>query len=127
MHRIADAQRGGGAVHDVGRAHKVEHRHIVVVVAKGHDLLRRKAQHAAERLHADTLVGGRRVDPVRPRHGTVGLLPARHEAIGVFFDALVQVDRRFDDLLRNLGRVVDDLVPVADEFDAIQHAEAALH
>ena len=86
-----------------------------------------EAQHAAERLDADTLVGGGRVDPVRARHGAVGLLPARHKAVRVLFHALMQVDRHLDDLLGDLGRVGDDLVTVADKLDAVQHTEAALH
>ena len=39
----------------------------------------------------------------------------------------MQIDRHLDDLLRNFGRVGNDLVPVADEPDAVEHAEAPLH
>lgn len=103
VQRVAGAQGGGGAVHDVGRAHQVQHGGVVEVVAKGHDLGGGDAQRFAKQRHAGALVGQGGVDPVRPGHGGIGLLPAGDEAVNVLFHALVQIDADLDDVLGNLG------------------------
>ena len=116
------AGSGRGAVHDVGRAHQVQHGGVVEVVAKGHDLGGGDAQRFAKQRHAGALVGQGGVDPVRPGHGGIGLLPAGDEAVNVLFHALVQIDADLDDVLGDLGGVVDEFVLVADEFYAVRHS-----
>ena len=120
-------QRGGGVIHNVGHAHHIQHGLVVVVVAKGHDLCGIDAKGAAHALHPDALVGKGGIDPERPRHGAVGLLPAGHKALYIVLHALVQVHRHLGDVLRHLGGAVDDLVVVAHELHPLQHPKAALH
>ena len=86
-------QRIGGVIHNVGHAHHIQHGLVVVVIAKGHHLCRVDAKGAAHALHPDALVGKGGIDPERPRHGAVGLLPAGHKALYIVFHALVQVHR----------------------------------
>ena len=120
-------QRSGGVVHNVGHTHHVQHGLVVVVIAKSHDLCEVDAKGAAHALHPDALVGKGGIDPVRARHGAVGLLPAGHKALHIVFHALVQVHRHLGDVLRHLGGAVDDLVVVAHELHPLQHPKAALH
>ena len=57
VQRVACTQGCGGAVHDIGHAYSVQHGYVILIVTKGHDLGRGNAQHAAEGLHTDALVG----------------------------------------------------------------------
>ena len=127
MAGVARAQGGGGGVHDVGVADGVEHRDVVVVVAEGHDLGRIDAERRAELFHPDALVRKRRVNPVRAGNRGVRLFPARDKPVGKFRHAAGQIDADLDNLLRHIGRVADDGIPVADLLNAVQHAKAALH
>ena len=69
--RVLFPQRCGGTHHNVGHTHNVQHRHIVIIVAKSHHIGKGDVQSLADAAHTNALVGKGGVDPVRSRYRTV--------------------------------------------------------
>ena len=127
MVRVLFPQRCGGTIHNVGHTHNVQHRHIVIIVAKSHHIGKGDVQSLADAAHTDALVGKGGVDPVRPCHSAVRLFPSWDKPFRVRFYAFVQIHRYFCDLLRHLRRGMNDLIVVPDELDALEHSQTPLH
>ena len=107
--------------------YQIQHGNIIIVIAKGHHIRRVNAQHTADALYANPLVGHGGIDPLGSRHGAVGLLPFGHKALHKRLHAVHQIDGHLDDILRDLGGVCDDRIIVANELDAVHHAVPTLH
>ena len=127
MVRVLFPQRCGGTIHNVGHTHNVQHRHIVIIVAKSHHIGKGDVQSLADAAHTDALVGKGGVDPIRPCHSAVRLFPSWDKPFRVRFYAFVQIHRYFCDLLRHLRRGMNDLIVVPDELDALEHSQTPLH
>lgn len=71
---IAPAQLRCSGGHNVRVTYQIQHGNIIIVIAKGHHIRRVNAQHTADALYANPLVGHGGIDPLGSRHGAVGLL-----------------------------------------------------
>ena len=69
---IAPAQLRCSGGHNVRVTYQIQHGNIIIVIAKGHHIRRVNAQHTADALYANPLVGHGGIDPLGSRHGAVG-------------------------------------------------------
>ena len=65
---IAPAQLRCSGGHNVRVTYQIQHGNIIIVIAKGHHIRRINAQHTADALYANPLVGHGGIDPLGSRH-----------------------------------------------------------
>lgn len=125
--RIFFSQRIGSSVHNIRMSHNIQHGYVVIIVTECHDIREVKAKNFTNGLHTDAFVGKGGIDPVRSRHRAVRLLPAGDEAVSISRYAFMEIYGDLYDVFRNFGRILNNLIVVADKLYSVQHSQTTFH
>jgi len=108
-------------------SHNIQHGYVVIIVTECHDIREVKAKNFTNGLHTDAFVGKGGIDPVRSRHRAVRLLPAGDEAVSISRYAFMEIYGDLYDVFRNFGRILNNLIVVADKLYSVQHSQTTFH